>query len=86
MAADMGLQKRKVVTGCLNTKKGTHHDSPQLIVTTPLRLSYVEMGFPVTDTGVYYIHNALSAMEPDIWVAAARVEVKIDKGSFAEPS
>jgi hypothetical protein len=77
LSAEMGLGKKNIITGCIDTPKLTDvHDGLNLVITTPLRCRYSDLDLDAADAKTYYLHNSLFATEPDIRVAVEKIGVR----------
>jgi hypothetical protein len=80
LSAEMGLGKKNIITGCIDTPKLTDvHDGLNLVITTPLRCRYSDLDLDAADAKTYYLHNNLFATEPDIRVAVEKIGVRAIK-------
>jgi hypothetical protein len=77
VSGEMGLAKKNIITGCIDTPKLTEsHNGLALVITTPLRCKYSELEIDAADPRTYYIHNSLFSTEPDIRVAVEKIGVR----------
>ncbi len=74
---ELGIEKRNIIEGHLDFPKllDDSHEGLRLVITSPLRCSYGELGVDPSDTKTYYLHNNLYATQPDIWIAVKKVGV-----------
>ena len=77
MCGELGLPKKNIITGCLDISDSSHpHGGLRLVITSPLRCSYAELGLDPSDRKTYCLHNNLYATQKDIWIAVKRVGVE----------
>jgi hypothetical protein len=78
IAAQHDLGKKNIIMRCMDTPTPLSERPAvtELVITTPLKSRYSELpGVNPNDDTKYYLHNDLSSMKCDIWIAVTAIKV-----------